>query len=67
MEKRFLKDLKQGEYFTLKPYDCPDENKVYVRGEYERTEKKYSCTKFTDTCAETFKKGATTVYTGFTF
>lgn len=67
MEKRLLKDLKQGEYFILKPVEYPDENRVYIRGEYDRTDRRYSCTKFVDTCAETFKKGTTTVYTGFTF
>lgn len=68
MKQVTIKELKKGDFFTLRDYgEYPDENRVYVRGEYERSEKKYSCTKYSDWCAETFKKGTTKVYTGFTF
>lgn len=68
MKQVFLKDLKKGDFFTLKDYgEFPDDNKVYIRGEYERSEKKYSCGKFSDWNYETFKKGTTKVYVGFTF
>ena len=68
MRQVFLKDLKKGDFFTLKDYgEFPDESRVYIRGDYERSEKKYSCSKFTDFCYETFKKGSTKVYTDFTF
>ena len=36
-----LKELKQGDWFTLKPIEAPKESQVYIRGEYDRTEKKY--------------------------
>lgn len=63
-----IKELKKGDFFTLKNYgEYPDEKRVYVRGDYERSERKYSCTKWSDFCAETFKKGTTIVYTDFTF
>ena len=68
MKQVTIEELKKGDFFTLRDYgEYPDENRVYVRGEYERSEKKYSCTKYSDWCAETFKKGTTKVYTGFTF
>lgn len=59
--------LKKGDFFTLKPIEEPSESRVYIRGDYERSEKKYSCTKFSDVNHETFKKGSTVVYTNFTF
>ena len=62
-----LKELKKGEWFTLKPIEYPKESQVYVRGDYERTEKKYSVTKWSDICAERLLKGTTTVYTDFIF
>lgn len=40
-----VKQLKQGEYFTRKPIAEPKENQVYIRGEYDRSTKKYICTK----------------------
>ena len=35
-----LKNVKQGEYFTLRPIAEPKESQVYIRGEYDRYEKK---------------------------
>lgn len=68
MKQMFLKDLKKGEFFTLKDCgDYPDEKRVYIRGEYDRSEKKYSCNKFSDFCYETFKKGTTKVFADFIF
>ena len=62
-----VKDLKIGEYFTLKPYAEPTENQVYVRGEYDRSERKYECGKFSDISYSRLLKGNTVVYTDFTF
>lgn len=62
-----IKDLKKGEYFTLKDVECPEENIVWVRGDYERSSKKYSCYKFSDISRERFFKGDKEVYTDFTF
>lgn len=62
-----LKDLKQGDYFTLKPLEFPKESQVYIKGEYIRGEKKYSCIKFSDICSERFLKGDKEVFTEFTF
>lgn len=62
-----LKDLKKGEYFTLKPIEEPKENQVYIRGEYDRTEKKFECGKFSDISYTRYIDGNREVYTNFTF
>lgn len=62
-----LKDVKQGEFFTLKPISEPTEKQVYIRGEYERSSKKYECTKFSDINSWRYLKGDTDVYTDFIF
>lgn len=62
-----VKDLKQGEFFTLKPIIYPTDKQVYERGAFERSEKKYSCTRYDDFCAERFYKGDKIVYTDFIF
>ena len=64
---RNLKDLKKGEWFTLKPYAEPKASQVYVRDEYDRSEKKYLVTKFDDIGRSRLLKGTTPVYTEFTF
>ena len=62
-----LKDLKPGAFFTRKPIDAPKESQVYVRGAYDRTLKKYECTKWNDTSKSINLKGETEVYTYFIF
>lgn len=62
-----LKDLKKGEYFTLKEIAEPNENQVYVRGDYDRESKTYSCYKFSDTNSERFIKGNKKVFIDFVF
>lgn len=67
MEKKMLKELKNGEFFTIKPIEEPKESQVYIRGEYDRSEKKYECGKFSDISAFRMFKGDKEVYVGFTF
>lgn len=62
-----LKDLKKGEYFTLKPIEEPTEKQVYVRGDYDKSERKYDCGRFDDISYSRLLKGTTAVYTEFTF
>lgn len=62
-----LKELKKGEYFTRKNIPYPTDNQVYIRGDYDRTSKKYSCLHFNDINREIFLKGDTIIYTDFTF
>ena len=62
-----LKELKKGDWFTLKPISEPKESQVYIRGDYDRSDKKYSCCKWSDVNYERFLKGTTKVYTDFIF
>ena len=62
-----LKDIKKGEFFTLKAITEPNENQVYVKGDYDRTTKTYSCHKFSDINAERFFKSNKLIFTSFTF
>ena len=62
-----LKDLKREAWFTLKPIEYPSENQVYIRGPYDRSEKKYLITKFMDMSDGRMLKGSTPVYTDFVF
>lgn len=54
-----IKDLKQGDLFSYQ--DCSNmdevpENLIRVRGHFDRSSKRYSVIKYTDSCAETFVK-----------
>ena len=62
-----IKDLKKGEFFTLKPIAEPKESQVYIRGEYDRSERKYWAQKFSDIGDGKYLDGNRTVYTDFTF
>lgn len=62
-----LKDLKKGTYFTLKAIDNPTEKQVYIKGEYDRSEKKYCCGRFDDISYSKYISGDKAVYTDFTF
>ena len=62
-----LNDLKKGDYFTLKPITEPTEKQVFIRGDYNRTYKRYECTRFDDISNWRTLKGDTLVYTDFTF
>lgn len=62
-----VKELKKGQFFTLKQIEEPTESQVYIRGEYERSSKKYSCGKFSDISCGKMLKGDRVVYTDFTF
>ena len=67
MKETTIKQLKPGDFFTLKPIEEPTENRVYVRDEYDRTEKRYYCYKFSDVNSGRYMPGNKTVYTDFTF
>lgn len=62
-----VKDLKQGEFFTLKPIQYPKDTQVYTRGEYDRETKKYCCGKWSNISYSRLLKGNTRVYTDFIF
>lgn len=48
MEAKKIKDLKKGEYFTLRPMEEAKESQVWIKGNYTRRKKGYSCTKWND-------------------
>ena len=62
-----VKELKKGDFFTLKPIAEPKESQVFIRGDYDRTEKKYECTRFDDINRWRLLKPSTVVYTDFIF
>ena len=62
-----IKDLKKGDFFTLKQLEYPTEKQVYIRGEYDRTEKKYECIRFDDISNTRYLSGSKEIYTDFIF
>ena len=48
MREILLKDLKKGEYFTIKPIEEPTDSQVFKKGDYDRAEKKYDCAQCSD-------------------
>ena len=67
MDPKKLKDVRPGQFFTRKPIDAPKEKQVYVRGAYDRAQKKYECQNFADISRCIYLKGETEVYTEFIF
>lgn len=62
-----IQELKKGDYFTVKPIAEPKESQVFVYDGYDRSERRYCATKFSDiSSGRTFKKD-TEVYTDFIF
>lgn len=55
-----LSSLKKGEFFKLKPTSS---SPLWVRGDYERSSKSYSCYKYDDVNHERFFKGTKKVFT----
>ena len=62
-----IRELKKGEFFLVKALENPTENQVYVRGDYDRSQKKYECYKFSDINSIRYFKGDKDIYTDFTF
>lgn len=62
-----VKELKKGEYFTKKLIEDPKDSQVWVRGDYDRTEKRYECYRYDDVCTCCYLKGDREVFTDFVF
>lgn len=62
-----MKELKKGEWFTLKPIANPRESQVYIRSDYDPSERKYWATKWSDIGDGKFISGDREVYTDFEF
>lgn len=70
MAKTTIKELKKGDFFRLKEFredEVVNSSSVWIRGDYERSSKKYSCSKFDDFCHENFFRGDKVVYVDFEF
>lgn len=63
MELKEIKNLKKGEFFKRKE----GAGRVYVKGDYDRSTKSYSCTAYDDINQEIFIKANKKVVVGFTF
>lgn len=63
MQKVNLNTVKIGDYIKL----SESSTVVWVRGEYDRSSKKYSIYKFDDINHESFKSGNRAVFIGFDF
>jgi len=64
-----VKDLKRGDYFCLKPQNEQEVSgrKVWVKGDYLRSKKRYEIYRFDDVNHYRFVKGSTPAFTDFTF
>lgn len=67
MQQKTIKDLKKGEWFTLKPIAEPKPSQVFIRDEYDRSERKYIAVYWADICRCRSLKPSTPVYTDFIF
>lgn len=64
-----LKDLKKDDIFSRKPLNNQEAlaSQVYIKGEYDRSSKKYWCQKWDDISKGMELKGDTEVYQDFIF
>lgn len=64
MEIKTVKDLKPGEFFRVTE---SENGKVYVRGPYDRSLRKYECQEYYNVNSWRYFKADHKVYVGFTF
>lgn len=62
-----LKELKKGDFFCKKAIEYPNENQVFIRGDYIRSEKKFEVYRFSDVNDTFYIKGDKEVFTEFIF
>ena len=64
-----VKELKKGDYFTRKSLGekSAKPSQVYIRGDFDQSEKKYLCSKWDDISKSIMLKGDTEVYQNFIF
>ena len=60
--KTTLRAVKKGDYLRL-----AEKGPVWIRGEYDRTAKKYEITRADDVGHSSFRKGDLSVFVGFTY
>lgn len=57
-----IKDLKKGEYFTIKEIEEPTDSQIWVRNHYDRATKTYSASNYADINRERFFKASKQVF-----
>lgn len=62
-----VKELRLGEYFTVKPIAEPKESQVFVRGGYDQSSKQYCCSRFDDISSCRNFPGDKEIFTDFVF
>ena len=62
-----IKELKKGEFFTRNAVEAPAGRQVFIRGAYDREQKKYECQNFEDANRFIYLKGDAEVFTDFVF
>lgn len=62
-----LKEIKKGDYFTIKNIAYPKDSQVYVKGDYDFSEQVYICHTFNDINKFRCFKGDKIVFQDFTF
>lgn len=67
MKAILLKNVKNGDFFTLRPLEEAKESLVYVRSDYDRETKKYEIYRFTNICDCRLMRGDRIVYVDFIF
>jgi hypothetical protein len=58
-----IRELRRGEFFRLKP----DSKKTYMRGDYDKSEKKFYCENFDDISDGRYFQSKKMVIVDFTF
>lgn len=64
MKQVLLKTLKQGDFFRL---SSSESSPVWIRGYYERSERKYECYQYGNVNRESFLRGNRIVWIDFEF
>ena len=62
-----IKELKKGDFFTKKELDSPKDSQVWIRGDYDRSSKRYECQRFDDASSFCYLPGTKEAFTGFVF
>lgn len=62
-----VKELKKSDFFTKKPIAEPKEGQVWVRGEYDRSARRYEVYKWADVNYSQYLRGDQVVFCDFCF
>lgn len=62
-----IKDLRKGDYLTLKKIDDPKENQVWVKDDYDKSSKSFFIVNFANMNKSKLVKGSLKIHTSFNF